>query len=57
MATCPLEEVKKRTGAHVEFDPNPSPVPGMKTVIVRGVPSQIEAAIRLINQMTGLKVC
>ncbi|XP_025078781.1 uncharacterized protein LOC112554924 isoform X2 [Pomacea canaliculata] len=49
----PLEEVKKKTGADVHFDPNPSPVPGMKIVIIRGVPSQIEAVVRLIRQMTG----
>ncbi|XP_025078972.1 uncharacterized protein LOC112555044 [Pomacea canaliculata] len=49
----PLEEVKKKTGADVHFDPNPSPVPGMKIVIIRGVPSQIEEVVRLIRQMTG----
>ncbi|XP_025113495.1 uncharacterized protein LOC112575717 [Pomacea canaliculata] len=53
--TRPLEEVKKNTGADVEFDPNPSPVPGMKILIVRGVPSQIEAAVKHISQKTGLK--
>ncbi|XP_025079704.1 uncharacterized protein LOC112555485 [Pomacea canaliculata] len=49
----PLEEVKKKTGADVHFDPNPSPVPGMKIVIIRGVPSQIEEVVRLIRLMTG----
>ncbi|XP_025111897.1 uncharacterized protein LOC112574803 [Pomacea canaliculata] len=49
----PLEEVKKKTGAELHFDPNPSPVPGMKILIIRGVPSQIEAVIRFIRQMTG----
>ncbi|XP_025078783.1 uncharacterized protein LOC112554924 isoform X4 [Pomacea canaliculata] len=49
----PLEEVKKKTGADVHFDPNPSPVPGMKIVIIRGVPSQIEEVVRLIREMTG----
>ncbi|XP_025079694.1 uncharacterized protein LOC112555475 [Pomacea canaliculata] len=49
----PLEEVKKKTGADVHFDPNPSPVPGMKIVIIRGVTSQIELVVRLIRQMTG----
>ncbi|XP_025078786.1 uncharacterized protein LOC112554927 [Pomacea canaliculata] len=48
----PLEEVKKKTGADVHFDLNPSPVPGMKIVIIRGVPSQIEAVVRFIRQMT-----
>ncbi|XP_025100534.1 uncharacterized protein LOC112567880 [Pomacea canaliculata] len=54
--TRPLEEVKKNTGADIQFDPNPSPVPGMKILIIRGLPSQIEAAVRLISQKTGLKV-
>ncbi|XP_025111731.1 uncharacterized protein LOC112574719 [Pomacea canaliculata] len=49
----PLEEVKKKTGADVHFDPNPSPVPGMKILIIRGVPSQIEVVFRLIRLMTG----
>ncbi|XP_025100552.1 uncharacterized protein LOC112567892 [Pomacea canaliculata] len=53
--TRPLEEVKKNTGADIEFDPNPSPVPGMKILIIRGLPSQIEAAVRLISQKSGLK--
>ncbi|XP_025114459.1 uncharacterized protein LOC112576318 isoform X2 [Pomacea canaliculata] len=51
--TRPLEEVKKNTGADAEFNPNPSPVPGMKILIIRGLPSQIEAAVKLISQMTG----
>ncbi|PVD27363.1 hypothetical protein C0Q70_12520 [Pomacea canaliculata] len=55
MNTRPLEEVKKNTGADIQFDPNPSPVPGMKILIIRGLPSQIEAAVRLISQKTGLK--
>ncbi|XP_025099951.1 uncharacterized protein LOC112567473 [Pomacea canaliculata] len=53
--TRPLEEVKKNTGAEVEFHPNPSPVPGMKILIIRGLPSQIEAAVRLISQKIGIK--
>ncbi|XP_025113336.1 uncharacterized protein LOC112575594 isoform X2 [Pomacea canaliculata] len=53
--TRPLEEIKTNTGADVEFDPNPSPVPGMKILIIRGIPTQIEAAVRLINQTIGLK--
>lgn len=54
--TPPLQKVKKKSGADVEFDPNPSPVPGMKTIIIRGILSQIEDAIRLINKKTGSKV-
>ncbi|XP_025099950.1 uncharacterized protein LOC112567472 [Pomacea canaliculata] len=53
--TRPLEEVKKNTGADIQFDPNPSPVPGMKILIIRGLHSQIEAAVRLISQKTGIK--
>ncbi|XP_025112855.1 uncharacterized protein LOC112575309 [Pomacea canaliculata] len=53
--TPPLQKVKKKSGADVEFDPNPSPVPGMKTIIIRGILSQIEDAIRLINKKTGSK--
>ncbi|XP_025111737.1 uncharacterized protein LOC112574724 [Pomacea canaliculata] len=51
--TQPLQEVKKKTGADVQFDSNPSSVPGMKILVIRGVPTQIEAAVRLISQMTN----
>ncbi|XP_025113368.1 uncharacterized protein LOC112575608 [Pomacea canaliculata] len=54
--TRPLEEVKKKSGADVNFDPNPSPVPGMKVLIIRGDASQIKAAVSLINQKTGSKI-
>lgn len=38
------------------FDPKPSPVPGMKIVNIRGVPSQMEEVVRLIHQTTGSRV-
>ncbi|XP_025078809.1 uncharacterized protein LOC112554946 [Pomacea canaliculata] len=49
----PLEEISKKTGTDIEFDPYTSPVPGMKIVIIRGVPSKIEMVVRLIHQVTG----
>ncbi|XP_025113050.1 uncharacterized protein LOC112575405 [Pomacea canaliculata] len=52
---CPLEEIGKKTGTDVQFDPHPSPVPGMKIIIIRGVPSKIEAVVRLIRQVTGVQ--
>lgn len=52
-----LEEMKQKSGADVKFDTNPSPVPGMKIVSIRGLPSQIEEAVRIISQKTGSKVC
>lgn len=55
--TQPLQEVKKKTGADLQFDSNQTFVPGMKILRISGVPKQIEAALRLINQMTGVKVC
>lgn len=55
--TRPIEEVKKKSGAEVQFEPKPLPVPGMKIVIISGVPAQIEAAVRIINQKTSSKVC
>lgn len=55
--TQPLQEVKKKTGADLQFDSNQTCVPGMKILRIRGVPKQIEAAVRLISQMTGVKVC
>ncbi|XP_025111945.1 uncharacterized protein LOC112574841 [Pomacea canaliculata] len=51
----PFQEVKNVTGADVEFDQNPSPVPGMKIVLIRGLPSQIEAAVRFISEKTGVR--
>ncbi|XP_025111909.1 uncharacterized protein LOC112574810 isoform X2 [Pomacea canaliculata] len=53
--TSPLQEVKKKSGADTELDSSPSPVSGMRVVIIRGIPSQIEAAVRLINQTTRTK--
>lgn len=52
-----LEEVKQQTGADVMFDVNPTPVPGMRNIIIRGSSSQIEQAIRSINFKTWNLVC
>lgn len=49
--------MRKKSGADINFDPNPSPVPGMKIILIRGVPSQLEEAVKLINQMFDSKVC
>ncbi|XP_025111721.1 uncharacterized protein LOC112574707 [Pomacea canaliculata] len=51
--TLLLGEIRRKSGARVDFDRNPSPLPGMKIVIIRGAPSQIVEAIRLIHQTTG----
>lgn len=52
----PLEEIQKKTGAHVQMDPDPSPVQGTKIVVIRGSRSQIEDTVRLINRTTGAQV-
>lgn len=46
-----------KTGADVQLDPNPSPVPGMTIVIIKGLPYQIEMVVRLITLKTGAQVC
>ncbi|XP_025078791.1 uncharacterized protein LOC112554932 [Pomacea canaliculata] len=48
-----LQEVRTRSGADVQVDPNPSSVPDRKTVIIKGDLRQIDNAVRLLNQMTG----
>lgn len=48
--------VNRKSGAKVQFDPKPSPVPGMKVLIIRGLRAQIEAAVKLINKTTGAEV-
>ncbi|XP_025114061.1 uncharacterized protein LOC112576054 [Pomacea canaliculata] len=50
---CPIEDIKKKSGADVQLDPCTSSVQGTKTVIIKGSRSQIEEAVRLINQETG----
>ncbi|XP_025111904.1 uncharacterized protein LOC112574807 isoform X2 [Pomacea canaliculata] len=49
----PLQEIIMKTGADVQLDPNPSPVPGMTIVIIKGLPYQIEMVVRLITLKTG----
>ncbi|XP_025112762.1 uncharacterized protein LOC112575255 isoform X2 [Pomacea canaliculata] len=51
--TRPLWEVEKSSGARVMLDSKPSPVPGMKVVVITGHPSQIHTAVRLISHKTG----
>ncbi|XP_025114143.1 uncharacterized protein LOC112576110 [Pomacea canaliculata] len=51
----PLLELKKKSGAEVDFDKNLSPVPGMKILIIRGNPHQIEKAINLMNAACGIE--
>ncbi|XP_025085442.1 uncharacterized protein LOC112558905 [Pomacea canaliculata] len=52
----PLEEIRKMSGACVDFDSKPSPVPGIKIIIIRGVPSQINMAVDLISQKIGFEI-
>ncbi|XP_025111709.1 uncharacterized protein LOC112574695 [Pomacea canaliculata] len=52
---CSLQEIKMKTGADVQLDSNPSPVPGMKIVVIQGVPGQIEAAVGFISEKTGVQ--
>ncbi|XP_025078819.1 uncharacterized protein LOC112554950 [Pomacea canaliculata] len=49
-----LDEVSKQSGADVDFDVNSSPVLGRKVVTIRGVPSQIDEAVKLINKKLTL---
>lgn len=42
--TRPLQEVQKKSGADIKLDPNPSPVPGMKIVII------YEFHLKLMNE-------
>ncbi|XP_025078669.1 uncharacterized protein LOC112554830 [Pomacea canaliculata] len=51
---CLLDEVRTKSGADVNFDVNSSPVLGRKVVTIRGVPSQIDEAVKLINQKLTL---
>ncbi|XP_025078811.1 uncharacterized protein LOC112554948 [Pomacea canaliculata] len=48
-----LQEVRTRSGADVQVDPNPSSVPDRKTVIIKGDLTQFNNAVRLLNQITG----
>lgn len=52
-----LGEIKKNSGADVHFSPHPSPVQGIKTAVVCGTPSQIEAGVNIISQKTDPQVC
>lgn len=52
-----MKEVKQQTGVDVMFDVNPTPVPGMRFIIIRGSSSQFEQAVRLINLEIMKKVC
>lgn len=45
-----------KSGADVQFDHDPSPIRGMKIIVIRGAASQIEAAVRFVSQMTGAQV-
>ncbi|XP_025092631.1 uncharacterized protein LOC112563103 isoform X3 [Pomacea canaliculata] len=49
----PLQTVMAKSGADVQFDHDPSPIRGMKIIVIRGAASQIEAAVRFVSQMTG----
>ena len=43
----------RQTGAHIELDRNPPANPNEKTFNIRGNPSQIQAAIGMIQEKTG----
>ncbi|XP_025113150.1 uncharacterized protein LOC112575472 isoform X2 [Pomacea canaliculata] len=49
--TCLLPEVNTKSGAKVQLHKDQSPVPGTAVVAIHGVLSQIEAAVRIINEM------
>ncbi|XP_025111733.1 uncharacterized protein LOC112574721 [Pomacea canaliculata] len=51
--TLLLREIRQKSDADIKFDRNPSPLPGMKIVIIHGAPSKIAEAVRLIHQTTG----
>lgn len=51
-----IQNIRNQTGADLQFDASPSPVPGMKILLVRGDSSEIQAAISLVSQKTGNKV-
>ncbi|XP_025113977.1 uncharacterized protein LOC112576002 [Pomacea canaliculata] len=55
-SASPIQDIQHKSGADVQLAPNPSPVQDTKTVIIRGSRLQIETAVRLINQETGVKV-
>lgn len=52
-----LGEIKKNSGADVQFSPHPSTVQGIKIAIVRGTPSQIESGVNIISQKIDPQVC
>ena len=43
----------RQTGAHIELDRQPPANPNEKTFNIRGNPSQIQAAIGMIQEKTG----
>lgn len=52
-----IREINRQSGAHVELDRNPPPNMAEKIFNIRGTPQQIQHAIQLICEKTGMQVC
>jgi far upstream element-binding protein len=50
-----IRDINRTSGAHVELDRNPPPNMGEKLFNIRGNPSQIQHAIQLICEKTGMQ--
>ncbi|XP_025111714.1 uncharacterized protein LOC112574701 [Pomacea canaliculata] len=48
-----FQEIKQKTGAHVQLDHDQSAVQNTRAVLIRGSRPQIDAAVEFINQKTG----
>lgn len=48
--------MKKKSGAELEFDSNPSPVSDRKIVKIQGFQRQIEAAVKILTKKISSKV-
>lgn len=51
-----IREINRQSGAHVELDRNAPPNMGEKIFTIRGTPQQIQHAIQLICEKTGMQV-
>ncbi|XP_025113716.1 far upstream element-binding protein 1-like isoform X3 [Pomacea canaliculata] len=50
-----IREINRQSGAHVELDRNAPPNMGEKIFTIRGTPQQIQHAIQLICEKTGMQ--
>lgn len=51
-----FQEIRQKTGAHVQLDLDQSVVQNTRAVLIRGSRPQIDAAVEFINQKTGAQV-